>query len=61
MKRSDAVSSVIAKKLVKRLKDDETFRKSIRALNYEQAWDLVRGEGYACTEEEIKDAYDTFG
>ena len=55
------MSSVIAKKLVKRLKDDETFRKSIRALNYEQAWDLVRGEGYACTEEEIKDAYDTFG
>jgi predicted ribosomally synthesized peptide with nif11-like leader len=55
------VSFVIAKKLVKRLKDDETFRRSIRTLNHEQAWNLVREEGYDCSEEEIKKAYDTFG
>ena len=55
------MSIIIARKLVKRLKDDETFRKLIRTLNHEQVWNLVRQEGYACSEEDIKKAYDNFG
>jgi hypothetical protein len=59
--RSDTMSVVIARKLVARLKDDEAFRKAIRSMEHAQAWDRVREEGYDCSEEEIKKAYDNFG
>ncbi|MFH0728163.1 MAG: Nif11-like leader peptide family natural product precursor [Pseudomonadota bacterium] len=55
------MSTDIARKLVVRLKDDEAFRKTIRSMDHEQAWRLVKQEGYDCTEEEIREAYDTFG
>jgi len=55
------MSVVIARKLVARLKDDEAFRKAIRSMEHAQAWDRVREEGYDCSEEEIKKAYDNFG
>ena len=55
------MSADIAQKLVVRLKDDEAFRKTIRSLDHEQAWRLVKQEGYDCTEEEVRDAYDNFG
>lgn len=55
------MSVVIARKLVERLKDDEAFRKSIRSMDHENAWLLVKKEGYDCSEEEIKQAYDYFG
>jgi hypothetical protein len=55
------MSDVSAKKLVSRLKDDEAFRKSIRSVNFSEAWRLVEEEGYGCSEEEIQKAYDNFG
>lgn len=55
------MSAAIARKLVTRLKDDEVFRKAIRSMDHAQAWDTVRQEGYACSEKEIKKAYDYFG
>jgi hypothetical protein len=55
------MSVVIARKLVARLKDDEAFRKTIRSMDHAQAWHVVEQEGYDCSEEEIKKAYDNFG
>ena len=55
------MSVVVARKLVGRLKDDKEFRKTIRAMDHEKAWELVHKEGYDCSEEEIKKAYDNFG
>jgi hypothetical protein len=55
------MSVIIARKLVARLKDDEMFRKTIRSMDYSQAWQLVKTEGYECSEEEVKKAYDNFG
>ena len=55
------MSVVIARKLVARLKDDEAFRKSIRSMDHAQAWEMVKHEGYDCSEEEIQKAYDYFG
>ena len=55
------MSTVSARQLVSRLKDDETFRKTIRSLNFSDAWRLVEKEGFTCTQEEIKTAYDNFG
>jgi hypothetical protein len=59
--RSDTMSVVIARRLVARLKDDETFRKTIRSMDHDKAWYVVKKEGYDCSEEEIKKAYDNFG
>lgn len=50
-----------ARKLVTRLKDDEAFRKAIRSMDYVQAWETVKKEGYLCSEEEIRKAYDSYG
>jgi predicted ribosomally synthesized peptide with nif11-like leader len=55
------MSVVAAKKLVTRLKDDEAFRKAIRSMDHGRAWDLVKQEGYDCSEEEIKRVHDNFG
>lgn len=55
------MSVVIARKLVARLKDDEAFRKAVRSMDHDQAWHMVKTEGYECSEEEIKKAYDYFG
>jgi hypothetical protein len=55
------MSVVIARKLVARLKDDEAFRKSIRSMDHDKAWLVVKQEGFDCTEEEIQKAYDYFG
>lgn len=55
------MSVIIARKLVTRLKDDEAFRKAIRAVDHGEAWRMVRDEGYECSEEEIKKAYDYYG
>ena len=55
------MSVVIARKLVARLKDDEPFRKIIRSMDHAQAWNIVKQQGYDCSEEEIKEAYDNFG
>jgi predicted ribosomally synthesized peptide with nif11-like leader len=55
------MSFVQARKLVTRLKDDEDFRKAIRSMDYTQAWEMVKKEGYDCSEEEIRSAYDNFG
>ncbi len=55
------MSVIIARKLVGRLKDDEAFRKAIRSMDHAKAWQLIQKEGYECTEEEIKKAYDNFG
>jgi predicted ribosomally synthesized peptide with nif11-like leader len=55
------MSEVSARNLVKRLKDDETFRKAIRSMEFAEAWQMVENEGYQCSEEEMQKAYDTFG
>jgi hypothetical protein len=55
------MSAISARKLVSRLKDDETFRKTIRSMDFAEAWRLVEEEGYVCSEEEIQKAYDNFG
>jgi hypothetical protein len=55
------MSVAVARKLVARLKDDEDFRKTIRSMAHAQAWDLVKQEGYDCSEEDVKKAYDNFG
>ena len=55
------MSAIDAKKLVNRLKDDETFRKTIRAMDFAEAWRMVEKEGYVCSGEEIQEAYDNFG
>jgi hypothetical protein len=57
--RSDTMSVVIARRLVARLKDDETFRKTIRSMDHDKAWYVVKKEGYDCSEEEIKEAVKT--
>ena len=55
------MSEVDARNLVNRLKDDEAFRKTIRSMEHDAAWRLIEKEGYACSKEEIQNAYDTFG
>jgi len=54
------MSATIAIELVNRLKDDEAFRKTIRSMNHAEAWQLVKKEGFECSEKELKQAYDHF-
>jgi predicted ribosomally synthesized peptide with nif11-like leader len=59
--REDVMSLVMARALVTRLKDDEAFRKAVRALDRADAWRLVESEGFCCTAEEVREAHDRFG
>jgi predicted ribosomally synthesized peptide with nif11-like leader len=59
--REVSMSEDSARKLVKRLKDDETFRKTIGSLDFAEAWQMAENEGYKCSAEEIQKAYDNFG
>jgi predicted ribosomally synthesized peptide with nif11-like leader len=54
-----SLASAIA--LVARLKDDDQLRKAVRSMDRAAAWRLVQQEGYDCTAEEIREAYDGFG
>jgi hypothetical protein len=51
----------MARAPVARLKDDEVFRKSVRSSDREEAWRLVEQEGHDCSEEEVREAHDSFG
>jgi predicted ribosomally synthesized peptide with nif11-like leader len=55
------MSLTIARALVARLKDDEAFRKTVRSMDRADAWRLVQQGGYDCTEEEVREAHDSFG
>lgn len=48
------MSFIDAGNLVSRLKDDEAFRKTIRAMDFAQARRLVEAEDYTCSREEIQ-------
>jgi hypothetical protein len=55
------MSEVSARKLVRRLKDDEAFRKAVGCMEFAEAWQMVQNQGYQCSAEEIQKAYDSFG
>lgn len=55
------MSDTSARELVKRLKDDQDFRKSLGSKEFSEAWQMIEEEGYVCSPEEIQKAYNTYG